>query len=525
MPLVNKVSAILFAGVLSAAVKAQSPILGFSTTYVSTSSSVSGYNNRPAPNSGSFNGCNGNSFAYGFNKGTDNALKLLSIVANNKNYFIANNAAARVVLRRVNNANVTGSRTIVSFESATGGAAACPSGSKVDIRLPYQDAMENFLNNNYINQGTDNIFTNTDNGDGNNNNIERVDILFPSGLSSSNTTDAGFAIFDRGTNNGHDGFRIVAVTSLNANGDPASFGSVKTITKGNGNNNGSWGHPTPANGNQTLSFYVMRKEGSESQLRASAAVNGQQIGGVFFSFADLGIAPGQIIYGYSVLAADGMSNPTSAQLLNINNTAVYPTNTTENSGGLDMMAVNAIFSTGGHPLAATETLLKGSVSSGRTVLNWQALNLLPDTKLALERSENGVDYRMVYAVPVADLMAQGSYAENGSGTYYYRLKIQSAGRVPYYSNVVKTGAKPKSVLVYPNLVKENEQIVVEGLADGLYKLRFTTAEGRVYSADLSMQGGRGKMTQPLPPSLKGIVWLTVIDNHGASYSAGKIVFQ
>jgi hypothetical protein len=85
--------------------------------------------------------------------------------------------------------------------------------------------------------------------------------------------------------------------------------------------------------------------------------------------------------------------------------------------------------------------------------------------------------------------------------------------------------KQKKLLVYPTLVKEKEPVVIEGLADGLYNVRFATMEGRVYSADLHTRGGRGKIIQPLPPSLKGIVWLTVMDKRGGSYPAGKIIFH
>jgi hypothetical protein len=384
--------------------------------------------------------------------------------------------------------------------------------------------MENFLNNNYINQGTDNIFTNAGNGDGNNNNIERVDILFPAGLSSANSTEAGFAIFDRGNNNSHDGFRIAAITSLDANGDPASFGPVKTSVRGNGSNNGSWGHPSIANGNKSMSFYVMRKEGNETRLRASAAVLNQEIGGVFFSFSDLGVTAGQKIYGYAVLSTDGIANPTSAQLLNINNTSVYPTNTTESAGGLDMMAVNAVFSSGGNPLIVREALLQGAIRNNKIILNWQVLNLLAGTTIDLERSETGGNYSLVFPVPVQDMAARGSYTQTVTTTYFYRLKIQPAGGLPYYSNVVKAGPRQKTLSVYPNLVKENEPIVVEGFPDGLYKVTFATVEGKTYSEELQVQGGRALLPHPSPAHLKGVVWLNFTDSKGHTHPGGKLVF-
>jgi hypothetical protein len=524
MPFVKKIAALVLLCMALANGKAQSPILTYTTTYISTSTAVSNYSNKPAVNSGSFNGCGGSNFTYGFNRGTDNALRLLNFIAGGKSYFIANNTAAKVVLRRANNASVNGRRTVVSFESAFPSPSPCPSSGVVEVRLPYQDTMENFLNNNYINQGTDNIFTNVGNGDGNNNNIERVDILFPAGLSSSNTTDAGFAIFDRGNNNSHDGLRIAVITSLDANGDPASFGTVKTSLKGNGSNNGSWGHPSIANGNKSMSFYVMRKEGNETRLRASAAVLNQEIGGVFFSFSDLGVAASQKIYGYAVLSTDGIANPTSAQLLNINNTAVYPTNTTESAGGLDMMAINAVFSSGGNPLAVTEALLQGTTHNNKIVLDWQVVNLLPGTSIDLERSETGGNYSLVYHVPVQDMAARSSYTQTLTTSYFYRLKIQPASGLPYYSNVVKAGPRQKTLSVYPNLVKGNESIIVEGLPDGVYKARFAAVEGQAYSIELQVQGGRALLAHPSHARFKGIVWVNFTDCNGHNYPGGKLVF-
>lgn len=207
--------------------------------------------------------------------------------------------------------------------------------------------MEDLLAAGMLNQGTDNIFTNSGNGDGNNNNIERVDVVFPTGLNTASPAQAGFAILDRGANNSHDPFRIVAITSLDDQGNPNGFASVKTCVGGNGSNNGNWGHPTTANGNKQLACYVMRKDAGDQYLQASSNVN-QEIGGVFYSFADLGITSGHTLYGYALLAPDGAASPTSAQLLDLNNTSVYPTTTTESNGGLDLVAVNTVFQTGSY---------------------------------------------------------------------------------------------------------------------------------------------------------------------------------
>jgi hypothetical protein len=502
---------------------AQSSIDRFNATYVSTSSLLTAYTHTPASGSGSFNGCGGNNFDYEFNKGSDNGWKLLDFIAGGKNFFIANTTSPKVVLRRVNNATVTGNRTVVSIESATA-ASACPWGGKLDSRLPYKDAMEDFLASNFLNQGTDNLFTNTGNGDGNNNNIERVDILFPSGLSSVSATDAGFAIFDRGANRGHDGFRIAAITSLDVNGDPASFGVLKTCVKGNSTSNGNWGHPSSADGNKTLSTYVMRKEGNEAKLRASAAINGQQIGGVFFSFADLGIAAGQKIYGYSLFSTDGLANPSSAQLLNINDPAVYPTNTTESYGGLDMMTVSAVFSSGGTPLAVSAAELKRDLSASLPVLNWKVYPLETGSHASLEMSENGRDYRMIYRLSVQNGIAVGRYTSAAAATCYYRIRISSPTGSVQYSNTVKIEGGQQDVSFYPNLVMgQDRTVLVRGFKDGSYDALLTDIQGRVYTTRFAVTGGTGRVV--LPSGLSGMAWLQFSDVQKRVYKGGKILFQ
>jgi hypothetical protein len=240
---------------------------------------------------------------YTWKNGASNQLKLTSFTVSSKTFIVSPPPASVVKIRRVNNANVTGVRSILYSES-TAPVSACVAPQQLNFKAPYNNDMESFLNNNVMNHGTDNLFSNAGNSDGNNNNIERVDVIFPGGVSSFIASDAGFGLFERGNNNAHDGFRIAAILSLDASNNPASFGAVKTCTAGNGSNNGSWGHPSIANGNVALAAYVLRKEAAETYLKVSSNVT-QEIGGVYFSFTDLGVAANQVIYGYSLIGPDG----------------------------------------------------------------------------------------------------------------------------------------------------------------------------------------------------------------------------
>jgi hypothetical protein len=79
--------------------------------------------------------------------------------------------------------------------------------------------------------GTDNVFGNQGDGNGNNNNIERIDSVFSaSGITVNNTL--AFAVFERGVATAHDGFKIAAITGVDANGIPTSYGPLITIPAG-----------------------------------------------------------------------------------------------------------------------------------------------------------------------------------------------------------------------------------------------------------------------------------------------------
>lgn len=499
----------------------QSAVTAFNTTYISTTSSVTSYTNTPAPSSGTFASCSSTSYNYSFNNGATNALRLLSIIAGGRNYFVQNTSAT-IKLRRWDNAQVTGQRSIIFLE-AIGSVSGCPTPNRFDFKSPYQDAMETFLNANYLNQGTDNIFTNASNSDGNNNNIERVDVIFPAGISTTSTIDAGFALFDRGVNNNHDGFRIAAITSLDGAGDPLTFGTLKTCVKGTGSANGSWGHPTIANGNIDLSVYVMRKEETESNLRSSAAIN-QQIGGVFFSFADLGISAGQTIYGYSLIGPDGTASPTNAQLLSISNSTVYPRNTTEAiGGGLDLIAINASFSTGAPTLPIKIISFAGQLVKNEAVINWKLEDASPGSKVMVERSADGVHFTPVMEKQIQGTASVDNYKEMVPGTNpCYRLKLTTGNDISYSQVTCLQQVKTNNLKIYPSFLRPGQSITIEGFADDRYKVSLISMDGWVVQKEIDAVSG--KIVLPTSAALaKGIYNIRIEDKNRQQIASKKII--
>ena len=250
----------------------------------------------------------------------------------------------------------------------------------------------------------------------------------------------------------------MAITSLDANGDPNGFGAIKTCTGGNGSkNNGSWGHPSTAQGNKQFACYVLRKDPADARLQASSNVN-QEIGGVFYTFSGLGVTAGQPLYGYALLGPDG------------------------------------------------------TALNGQAQLQWQISNGA-DATVALQRSSDGISFQTIYSPATGSSFTDMTLPP---GTSHYRLVITvSDGRASYsqtltlHQNNIDVGWK-----VYPTIVEKGQTITLDGLTDGYYTVSFYDAAGSCRSTTASAFSGQMRITLPAGSMPSGIYWLNL-------YSAGK----
>ncbi|MEO6228674.1 MAG: T9SS type A sorting domain-containing protein [Ferruginibacter sp.] len=306
---------------------AQTPITKANTISENASSSLS--YTAPGASGSSFSGT---TISYHFGQATQNtgnSTTLKDFTIGNEVYTYALNANSSVKLRRVNNPVVSGNRTLLWVEGKPGDGA-----NNVSVVNAYNDNMEAAFSRNSLNQGTDNLFQNQGDGNGNSNNIERLDVVFAGGMISTINTKVGFALFERGNDNDHDGFVIAAITAVDLAGNATSYGKQLRVTSGNyGNLPGS-----------SLKYYVVRRDlAVEATLKMSTSGN-QNIGGVYISLDELGIANGDKIYGYSVFSSDLPTTATSADMVDYTNPAFFPTNTGSDKGGIDLMALTGILS-------------------------------------------------------------------------------------------------------------------------------------------------------------------------------------
>ncbi len=357
-------------------------------------------------------------YKYGNLSGTSNNIQnVTGFTLPSGTYYYNVFIDGQVKIRRVNNSIATGRRTLVWMESVE-------SSGNYNIYPPYTDSMELFFDGRTINKGTDNLFGNQGDGSGNNNNIERVDWIVPDGLTTTNPTESGFAIFERGADNAHDPFCIAPVLALNANGDPSKYGNILRVTSAHYGN-------IP---NSSLNYSILRKEQSDAYLARSNNGN-QNRGGVFISFQDLGIAPGEIIYGYSLFAYDLPASATPTNLKDYTNTTYFPTNTSSNTsqGGIDLIAITGLFNT-----TTTSVTLPvhydswtATLNRGEALLQWRLGAGVPCTAIEVEKSIDGENWTTMGRLPASATR----YAEPlpGGGRFFYRLKLFSGDGFTYTS--------------------------------------------------------------------------------------------
>ena len=259
--------------------------------------------------------------------------------------------------------NVTGLATTAYTRRGTAATSVAANNSSVwydqganstTMQSSYGTSMGSVLLGNDLTRGADNVFANgTGAPDGN---IERLDFEF--GTSGITATSAlAFAVFERGVSGQHDGFSIAVITGIDANGNPTSYGGnvVTTTTAEYGSN-----VYTPSG---SYSLFRYGNDGDNlSTWTADTETGTQGLGGVVVSLTDLGIAPGTIIYGYSLMATDVTTN--TANLVDWTNATYYPTNSsdaTDAAGGLDPAAVNGVIFT---KSAAPEPTTSGAIFVG-----------------------------------------------------------------------------------------------------------------------------------------------------------------
>ena len=252
--------------------------------------------------------------------GTGTNIKLNGFRVGSKDYSIFQ-LVDQIKFQRRNNNNVSGVKHIYFLET----------GDDNSIKSSAIFTMQEAVRSDFINGGTDNVFANSEGV--NLNNIERVDFIINSGLivEEEYVNDAGFLLLERG---GNDPFKIAAITSIDANGNPDGFGDLIDVLKT------TWGES-----DINIKTSVFQNQADWNAPRLTASLGNQKINGIFVSIASLGIEAEETVYGYAVFPGDITS---SNDLVGLSD---FPGNTSSDSGkgGLDLISSGGLFSPGDTP--------------------------------------------------------------------------------------------------------------------------------------------------------------------------------
>jgi hypothetical protein len=434
---------------------AQTPVTAVTTYFLPTNSGASYTDDAFSTLSGhSYN------YTYGNQSNTvdhDQALSNLTAGGVTYNFLSVNSLVVK--MRRVDNPVVKGIRQLKFDEGVINGVA------KVVIGGTYDDNMEHFFTSNTnFNSGSDNIFTNQGDGNGNNNNIERVDAIIPGGLQAPDNGKIGLAIFERGNTNQHDPVKVAAILGVDASNNPTSYSSIITLTSA------SYGTTDAV----AAKNYVIERRDilTSTHLLASTSVS-QNFGGVFIKYSDFGISNGTIIYGYSVIPND-FKGSTSADIINYTDSTLYPTNTSAADGGIDLVAFTGTLQSGSYTVLPVSLKSFTAITDNLKVnLKWVVENEIDFPTFEVQKSLDGVNFNSIANLsPSANPSGTSAFSyiddissDATKSTLYYRIRFIHKDEGDSYSPVrviVKKAINnaPVSITTYPNPVVNNFSVVI-----------------------------------------------------------------
>ena len=305
------------------------------------------------------------------------------------------------------------------------------SGNNLYLTSEYIPNLEDIINSNVVNRGSDNLFSNTPSTQAN---IERLDLINSNGIRVVDGILQGFLLNERG---GNDNFKVAAITAINGTQTVTALGNLLTVSSS------SWGQVGP-----TISTRVMsRRLGADPNLRPKQDVTAQPVSGIYISFSDLGIPNGTIIYGLSLFPNDVNS---SMNLISLNN---VPTNTNQSTdGGLDLMAGMGYF-VENTLLPAIEWDFQLKKVNEQIWLKWNNVFSENTKGFIVERSHDGNHF-----IPIAQKTISGnaSYIEHidqmaNNHKTYYRIKAMHQDESYLYSNTLfLNGSTSAEAKIYPN---------------------------------------------------------------------------
>jgi len=358
------------------------------------------------------------------------------------------------------------------------------SGNNLYMTSEYVPELENIINSNIVNRGSDNLFSNSPTTRAN---IERVDLVYGNGIYVFEATLQGFLINERG---GNDNFKLAAITGINASQTVTSLGNLVAVSAS------SWGQVGPQIDTRVMS----RRLGTDPNLRPKQDVTTQPISGIYVSFADLGIPNGATIYGFALFPNDVTSSMNLISLTNV------PTNTNQGSdGGLDLMAGMGYFAEN-NILPQINWGVQLKRNNNQILLSWGNPFLSNVEEFDVQRSADGVSFQTIGKKGVETNQNILNYTDVSpaiSRKLFYRVKAKKTDGSFLYSNVLFTEGISVDVKTYPNPFTQYLMIELLSESHQNMKLRWTNIAGRLVKEETYKLSKGVNAIKADPTSLSG----------------------
>ena len=309
-----------------------------SSITVSTATATSSTVNTTSPSDAGNNIVPSSSYNLLYGQGNDISVASYTVASTTYDRFLRPDTL--ILNRRL------ASDRLVNIWYTISGINTTPTPDEISINpTPTTDADAIYLTGT-LNAGYDNILVNDDDLAGGSIQVEteRVDVIWYQGIQTSSPSTAVFPVIERG---GNDNIAIAAITSLNTDGTPASYGTLVGIPET------FW----PGTGQTYNNYLILRRETAGTEpipllnIGTLAGQSAQVVQGVAVSFSTLGISANQSVYGYSLFSADvctGFISDTNDVLttgaqttkagIDLTDISTFPSDTKSNDSGLDLVA-------------------------------------------------------------------------------------------------------------------------------------------------------------------------------------------
>lgn len=440
------------------------------TTIYSSSTKDTTYTANGAINSPDYS----NTYTYDFGTysgAANNDLALESFIAGGVSYTFQNISNMYVKLRRQDNPIVKGTRNLKWTEGSI-------TNSTVNVAASYNADMESFFaGNKNFNSGTDNIFGNRSDGNGDNNDIERLDVIFPTGIVASDNSQLGFAVFERGANSHHDPVKVAAILALGADSMPILYSSVIEVTPA------SYG---AADIVANTNYVIIRSDTAIDPLTIATNTN-QAIGGVFFKYSDLNIPNNTPIYGYSLIPDDFPGSADSTNIVDYTDTIYFPHNTnsvTDSAGGIDPVAFTGILTSSNVILPIHLISFYVNKNNDLATLHWVISNEINTKGYEVERSVNSIGFSAIATIAAKESIAaviNYSYTDTVDSTnaaaIYYRIKVMNEDGSYTYSKIISIeNLKIAGIKIFPEPVQSS--FTISNTDNGIYNISLVSTDGK-----------------------------------------------